>query len=91
MWEFFGFLGPNGAGKTTTINILAGLTTYEDGEVKVFGKDVIREYREARQLIGLALCREVRAQAAPLVDAFGIPDEMLTAPIAVEVGHGNRG
>ncbi len=51
--EFFGFLGPNGAGKTTTINILAGLTTYEDGEVKVFGKDVVREYREARQLIGL--------------------------------------
>ena len=37
-----------------------------------------------------ALCREVRAQATPLVDAFGIPDEMLAAPIAVEVGHGNR-
>jgi len=51
--EFFGFLGPNGAGKTTTINILAGLTTYEDGEVKVFGKDVVRDYREARELIGL--------------------------------------
>ena len=51
--EFFGFLGPNGAGKTTTINILAGLTTYKDGEVKVFGKDLVREYREARKLIGL--------------------------------------
>ncbi len=51
--EFFGFLGPNGAGKTTTINILAGLTTYKDGQVKVFGKDVIRDYREARKLIGL--------------------------------------
>ncbi len=51
--EFFGFLGPNGAGKTTTINILAGLTTYKDGEVKVFGHDVVRDYREARKLIGL--------------------------------------
>ncbi len=51
--EFFGFLGPNGAGKTTTINILAGLTTYKDGEVRVFGKDVVRDYREARELIGL--------------------------------------
>ncbi len=51
--EFFGFLGPNGAGKTTTINILTGLTTYTDGEVKVFGKDVIRDYREARKLIGV--------------------------------------
>jgi len=51
--EYFGFLGPNGAGKTTTINILAGLTTYEDGEVKVFGKDIVRNYREARKLIGV--------------------------------------
>ncbi len=51
--EFFGFLGPNGAGKTTTINILAGLTTYKDGEVKVFGNDVVQDYREVRQLIGL--------------------------------------
>ncbi len=51
--EFFGFLGPNGAGKTTTINILAGLTTYREGAVKVFGQDVVRDYREARRLIGL--------------------------------------
>ena len=33
------------------------------------------------------LCCEVRAQAIPLVDAFGIPDEMLAAPIAVAEGH----
>ncbi len=51
--EFFGFLGPNGAGKTTTINILAGLTTYKEGAVTLFGKDVVRDYREARRLIGL--------------------------------------
>ncbi len=53
--EFFGFLGPNGAGKTTTINILAGLTTYKDGEVEVFGKDVVRDYREAGKI--LRFCR----------------------------------
>ncbi len=51
--EFFAFLGRNGAGKTTTINILAGLTTYKDGKVEVLGKDVVRDYREARKLIGL--------------------------------------
>jgi len=33
------------------------------------------------------LCREVRAQAIHLVDAFAIPDEILAAPIAVAVGH----
>ncbi|MFB6262973.1 MAG: acyl-CoA dehydrogenase [Bradymonadaceae bacterium] len=30
------------------------------------------------------LCREARAQAVHLVDAFGIPDEVLAAPIAVD-------
>lgn len=29
------------------------------------------------------LCREVRQQAVPLVDAFGIPDPVLAAPIAL--------
>jgi acyl-CoA oxidase len=29
------------------------------------------------------LCNEVRGQAATLVDAFGIPDEVLAAPIAM--------
>jgi acyl-CoA oxidase len=30
------------------------------------------------------LCAELRGQALPLVDAFGIPDEVLGAPIAVD-------
>ena len=29
------------------------------------------------------LCREVRPQALPLVEAFDIPDELLAAPIAL--------
>lgn len=32
------------------------------------------------------LCGEVRRQAVPLVDAFGIPDEVLAAPIAFREG-----
>ena len=51
--EFFGFLGPNGAGKTTTINILTGLANFNHGSVKVFGRDVVSEYRETRRMIGL--------------------------------------
>ncbi len=51
--EFFGFLGPNGAGKTTTISIITGLANYNSGMVRVFGYDVVREYRKARALIGL--------------------------------------
>ncbi|HLC46242.1 MAG TPA: ABC transporter ATP-binding protein [Candidatus Nanoarchaeia archaeon] len=52
--ELFGFLGPNGAGKTTTINILTGLATPTVGSVKIYGNDVVKDYREARALIGLA-------------------------------------
>lgn len=51
--EFFAFLGPNGAGKTTTINVLTGLSNYKSGNVRVFGHDVTREYRQSRPLIGL--------------------------------------
>ncbi|MBU6427999.1 MAG: ABC transporter ATP-binding protein [Cyanobacteria bacterium REEB65] len=52
--DFFGFLGPNGAGKTTTIHCLVGLATPSDGAIRVFGHDVVRDYRAARQLIGLS-------------------------------------
>ena len=50
--DFFGFLGPNGAGKTTTIHAITGLANFQGGEVKVFGHDVVREYRKSRALIG---------------------------------------
>jgi len=52
--EFFGFLGPNGAGKTTTISITTGLCNMTSGSVKVFGHDVVKDYRKARILIGLS-------------------------------------
>ena len=51
--EFFALLGPNGAGKTTTINILTGLTNKTSGQALLFDKDVVKDYQEARALIGL--------------------------------------
>jgi ABC-2 type transport system ATP-binding protein len=51
--EFFGLLGPNGAGKSTLINILAGLAHLDAGSVAVLGHDVIRDYRQARRLLGV--------------------------------------
>jgi len=52
--KFFGLLGPNGAGKTTTIGILTGLVNLSSGNVKVNGFDVIKDYKEARKIIGLS-------------------------------------
>ena len=51
--EIVGLLGPNGAGKTTTISVVTGLANYSSGSVRVFGFDVMTQYRESRRLIGL--------------------------------------
>jgi len=51
--EFFGLLGPNGAGKSTLINIIAGLTHADSGQVSVMGNDVRQNYRDARRRIGV--------------------------------------
>src|SRR3989338_6340255 len=52
--EFFGFLGPNGAGKTSTISCITGTASLTSGEIKVFGFDVVKDYREARKKIGIS-------------------------------------
>jgi ABC-2 type transport system ATP-binding protein len=52
--EFFGFLGPNGAGKSTTIHCLTGIALPTSGTMTVFGIDVVKDYREARRLVGLS-------------------------------------
>lgn len=51
--EIFALLGPNGAGKTTLISIVCGLVNPTSGTVTVGGYDIIRDYRQARSLIGL--------------------------------------
>jgi len=52
--DFFGFLGPNGAGKTTTINSIVGLAKITSGTIKLFGHDVVKDWRAARRLVGIA-------------------------------------
>jgi ABC-2 type transport system ATP-binding protein len=52
--DFFGFLGPNGAGKSTSIHCVTGIATPTSGTIEVFGVDAVKDYREARRLIGLS-------------------------------------
>ena len=52
--DFFGFLGPNGAGKSTTIHCVTGIATVTSGTIEIFGVDAVKNYREARRLIGLS-------------------------------------
>ncbi|WP_151733383.1 ATP-binding cassette domain-containing protein [Paenibacillus tengchongensis] len=51
--EIFGILGPNGAGKTTFLRMLATITKVSKGKAMVFGKDVTKDARKVRSLIGL--------------------------------------
>jgi ABC-2 type transport system ATP-binding protein len=51
--EIFALLGPNGAGKTTLISIICGIVTPTAGQITVAGHDIIRDYRAAREMIGL--------------------------------------
>src|SRR6202049_3023151 len=51
--EIFALLGPNGAGKTTLINIVCGIVNRSGGDVTVDGRDILRDFRAVRALIGL--------------------------------------
>ncbi len=51
--EILALLGPNGAGKTTLISTICGITMPGEGTVRVGGYDVVRNFREARHMIGL--------------------------------------
>ncbi|MHB8510824.1 MAG: ATP-binding cassette domain-containing protein [Actinomycetota bacterium] len=52
--EIIAVLGPNGAGKTTFVRAVATLIKPDQGSLKVFGIDVVREPAEVRKTIGLA-------------------------------------
>lgn len=54
----FGLLGPNGAGKTTLISILNGLSTFQEGEIEIFGlplRDNLKQIRKRCTLIPQSL------------------------------------
>ena len=51
--SIFGLLGPNGAGKSTFINILAGLVRKTAGSAEIWGFDLDKNPRNARNSIGV--------------------------------------
>lgn len=51
--EILALLGPNGAGKTTLISTICGIVSPSSGTVTVAGKDIIKDFRQTREIIGL--------------------------------------
>lgn len=78
--DFFALLGPNGAGKSTLINTISSLVLPTEGEIKIFGHDLITDVAEAKSCIGLVpqeinlfifeTCEQILIQAAGY---YGVP------------------
>lgn len=51
--EIIGFIGPNGAGKTTTIKMITGVLNPDEGNIKINGKDIVKEPLQAKMEFGL--------------------------------------
>ncbi|MBO6586901.1 MAG: ABC transporter ATP-binding protein [Gracilimonas sp.] len=50
--ELFGVIGPDGAGKTTLFRIINTLLVPDEGSAMVLGKDVVKDYKQIRPLLG---------------------------------------
>ena len=51
--EILGLLGPNGSGKSTTINSILALLKYQNGSIKIFGKDMKPDSYDIKSKIGV--------------------------------------
>ncbi|MFA6979192.1 MAG: ABC transporter ATP-binding protein [Ignavibacteriaceae bacterium] len=50
--EIFGLIGPDGAGKTSIFRILTTLLIADSGNAKVLDYDVVKNYKEIRDIVG---------------------------------------
>jgi len=77
----YGFIGQNGAGKTTTLRILAGLLMPDEGWAELAGRNVVRDPRGVRRVVGY------------MPDFFGVYDDLRVGEYMLfyASAHGIRG
>lgn len=51
--EILGLLGPNGSGKTTTMNCILSLLKFDEGKIKIFGKNMAPNAYDIKSKIGV--------------------------------------
>jgi ABC-2 type transport system ATP-binding protein len=86
--EIVGVLGANGSGKSTLIRLISTLLLPDEGAVRVFGYDVVREARAVQRLINrvsveAAFFRKLSALENLLYSArlYGVPARQARAQI----------
>lgn len=57
--DILGILGPNGAGKSTTLSMICGLVKPNKGKILIESKDVFKQPKEAKKIIGALLERPI--------------------------------
>jgi ABC-2 type transport system ATP-binding protein len=77
--EIVGIVGPNGAGKTTLIRILLGLLRRDSGEVRLMGRDPLRDPR-AREGVGVVFERPSLPDGMPVAEVLAYAARILGAP-----------
>ena len=50
--EIYGFIGHNGAGKTTTLRSIAGIQSFDSGEITVCGRSIRTDPLACKQIMG---------------------------------------
>jgi len=50
--DIYGFLGPNGAGKTTVMKTVVGLCRANQGEINIFGYNILNQFEMAMAKVG---------------------------------------
>lgn len=49
--DIYGFIGHNGAGKTTLLKSIAGILNFDEGEISIFGKSIVKDNLEAKKIM----------------------------------------
>ena len=63
-----GFIGQNGAGKTTTIHTMLNIKKTDNGQIKIFGLDHVKDEKEIKKRIAVVF------DEMPFHDVFNIKD-----------------
>lgn len=66
--DFFGIIGPNGVGKTVLLHILLGIILPEEGQIRIFDKNLFSNLKFIRKKINYASPYDNLYQQATLLD-----------------------